>query len=180
MRYHAQGVTLLELMTAIAVLAILAGIGVPAFTNIVRNSQIAAGSNDLVQALTLARSEALTRGRRVSVCAIEDEETCATDDGAAWQNGWMVFEDEFGDAGVLDDSDVVLQRWGPPINGLRLAGADEGGDELSAVTFTRNARAEFVAEFAVDKSGCKDEQKRLIEVNAAGRVSLTRAMCAED
>ncbi len=176
MRYHAQGVTLLELMTAIAVLAVLAGIGVPAFTNIVRNSQIGSGSSDLVQALTVARSEALTRGRRVSVCALADEDTCAVDDADAWQNGWIVFEDEFGDAGVLDESDVVLQRWSAPINGVAVVAADD----TSSVTFTRNARSEFVVDFTVDKYGCKGPQKRQINVNAAGRVSLTRAACSED
>ncbi|MGH8185626.1 MAG: GspH/FimT family pseudopilin [Steroidobacteraceae bacterium] len=172
MRERARGFTLLELMTAIAVLAVLAGLGVPAFTNIVRNNQIAAESGNLVTALTLARSEALKRGVRVSVCGAAGADACAED--ADWSDGWLVFTDDFGDIGVIDDQDEVVQVWPAPLSGVAVNTVD------ASVTFTRNARAEFAATFNVLKDGCSGEQQRVISVGASGRVNLTRIACPED
>jgi type IV fimbrial biogenesis protein FimT len=177
MQIRPRGFSLLELMTAITVLAVVLGMGVPAFASIMRNNQIAAQSNNLLQALTLARSEALTRGKRVSVCAAgADENSC----GAAWQSGWVVFEDDFGSAGSIDASDVVLQRWSATTSGVEITGVDDDGSAASSVTYMRNGRAEFVVDFTVDKDGCDGEQERQINVNLSGRVALTRVMCTED
>src|SRR5690606_8981645 len=57
-RPNAVGFTLLELLTAIAVLGVLLAIGVPAFTETIRTNRLAAQANDVVQALSMARSEA--------------------------------------------------------------------------------------------------------------------------
>jgi type IV fimbrial biogenesis protein FimT len=166
-----QGFTLLELMTALAVLAILAGVGIPAFRDIVRNNQIAAESGDMVTALTLARSEALKRGMRVSVCGADGDE-CS--DEADWSGGWIVFTDDFGDMGVIDEQDEVLQVWPAPLSGVVVGTAD-----TQSVTFDRTARAEFEEGFTVRKEGCGKEQLRTIEVKLSGRVSLTRSDCPE-
>jgi type IV fimbrial biogenesis protein FimT len=172
MRQRARGVTLLELMTAIAVLAILAGVGVPAFTSVVRNSQISAESGNLITALNLGRSEALKRGMRVSVCGAAAANAC-TDD-SDWSQGWLVFTDEFGDIGVIDAQDVVLQVWPAPLSGVGV------NANVSAITFARDARAEFPGDFTVLKSGCTKNQQREIEVVPSGRISLTRSDCPED
>jgi type IV fimbrial biogenesis protein FimT len=174
MHKRTQGFTLLELMTAIAVLAVLMGLGVPAFTNIMRNSQIASQSGNLVTALTLARSEALKRGVRVSVCGVDAEDPEACMEGADWSNGWIVFADDFGDMGVVDENDEVLQAWPAPLSGVAI------GTEMQSITFTRTARAEFVGSFDVTKPGCTGDQQRQIDVSLSGRVSLTRVECAEE
>jgi type IV fimbrial biogenesis protein FimT len=172
MRERARGFTLLELMTAIAVLAVLAGLGVPAFTNIVRNSQIAAESGNLVTALTLARSEALKRGVRVSVCGAAGAEACSED--ADWSAGWLVFTDDFGDMGVVDENDEVIQAWPAPLTGVAV------NTLTQSITYTRNARAEFAGSFNVLKAGCNGDQQRVINVAPSGRVSLTRIECPEE
>ena len=64
-----RGFTLLELMITVAVLAILLSLGVPSFAETIRNNRVAAQTNELVTALSLARSEASKRGMPVSVCA---------------------------------------------------------------------------------------------------------------
>src|SRR5262245_55462328 len=96
------GFTLLELMAAVAVFAVLLGVGVPAFTDVIRNNQISTASSDLVSALALARSEAMKRGVRVSICAAATQDTCATGEAAKnWSTGWIVFTDDFGGAGTM-------------------------------------------------------------------------------
>lgn len=169
MRARVCGFTLLELMTAIAVLAVLMGIGVPAFTSIMRNSQIAAESGNLVAALTLARSEALKRGVRVSVCGAAGANVCAAP--ANWSNGWIVFVDDFGAIGTIDPNDEPLQSWTAPANGVVVNTAAQ------SVTFTRTARAELEASFNVLKAGCTGTQQRQIDVKFSGRVGLQHIAC---
>lgn len=77
---RALGFTLLELMVTIAVAAILAVIAVPSFREFILNQRIKNASYDLISALTLARSEAITRNTNVSVIAT----------GGSWKGGWCV------------------------------------------------------------------------------------------
>jgi len=65
-RYQ-DGVTLLELMTVIAIVAILATIAVPNFQVQLKNNRVASLNNELVALLTFARSEAVRRSVPVTV-----------------------------------------------------------------------------------------------------------------
>jgi type IV fimbrial biogenesis protein FimT len=86
------GVTLIELVIALAVLGILVTLATPAFSNLVANSSRTTAVNDLFHALFLARSEAIKRGRIVSLCPSSDGQTCSRQ--RDWTSGWMVFVNE--------------------------------------------------------------------------------------
>jgi type IV fimbrial biogenesis protein FimT len=167
-RRRAAGFNLIELMVTLSVAGVLLGIAIPSFTDVIRSNQIAAQSNQLMSALALARSESVKRGTRVSVCAAN---TCgdasATPD---WVQGWTVFADDFGTAGVIDPSDVVIQSWPRVTNSVNVAGT-------AAVTFARTGRAEFARSFNIVKSGCGKGQKRDISVGLSGRVSFAKSDC---
>ena len=165
-----RGFTILELLVAIAVLAILVGIGVPSFIDVVRNNRIAAASANFVAALTLARDEALKRGTRVSMCPAEDQDSCA--DTTDWSSGWIVFADDFGDAGVVDEADTILQIWAAPGSEVTVLAED-----AATFSFTSRARALRAQEFTVSKEGCIGNQQRVVEVSIAGRIGLTRQDC---
>lgn len=80
------GFSLLELITTIAVAAILAALAIPSFTSVINNSRLTAGSNALVAAMHHARSEAVRRNARVTVCPSINGNTCAV--SGDWQN-WI-------------------------------------------------------------------------------------------
>lgn len=61
------GLTIVELMVTIAVLAILAAIAAPSFVNLIRENQAASVSNELLGAVQLARGEAIKRMKDVDV-----------------------------------------------------------------------------------------------------------------
>ena len=113
----AKGFTLLELMTAIAVMAVLLSVGVPSFIQIIRNNRITAQTNEMVAALNIARSESIKRGIPVSVCSSTDSATCAG--SGTWGTGWIVFTDA-GAAGQVNAGDEVLQVWPGVQGGLQL------------------------------------------------------------
>jgi len=76
----ARGFTLIELVTTITIMTILAGIAVPSFSAFVANQRIRNVSFDLMAALTLARSQAVTRNTSVSLQKV----------GTDWDGGWRV------------------------------------------------------------------------------------------
>jgi type IV fimbrial biogenesis protein FimT len=167
-----RGVTLLELMVALSVLGVLLAIGVPAYTNITRENQIAAQSSTLMQAIILARSEALKRGLRVSVCPIANGDSSACLTANDWAGGWMIFEDDFGGAGTVDAGDRTLQVF-PPAPGIQITTTTAS----AAVVFLPTAAAQARAEFDVTKSGCTGQQQRSVVVEATGRASTNRKAC---
>jgi type IV fimbrial biogenesis protein FimT len=56
-----KGFTILELMVAITVVAILIGLAVPSLTEIIKRNEIAAQNNELIALVHLARNEAIRR-----------------------------------------------------------------------------------------------------------------------
>ena len=56
-----RGVTLVELLVAIAVLAILTTIAAPSLTQVIHNNRVASQNNELVALINLAKSQAIRR-----------------------------------------------------------------------------------------------------------------------
>jgi len=121
-----RGLTLIELMVALAVLVILLTVAVPGMRNFVKNNRLTAAANALSTSMALARSEAVRRGRPVTVCSSSGGTAC---DGAAWAEGWIVFVDE-GAAGSVDTSDEIIRVFGKAGDGVTI---DLGG--MSYVRF---------------------------------------------
>jgi type IV fimbrial biogenesis protein FimT len=84
-----RGFSLIELMVAITVAAILTVIAVPSFTNAIRGNRISSASNALLADLSYARAEAVTRGTDVSMCPSADGKTCTG--STAYDTGWLVY-----------------------------------------------------------------------------------------
>ena len=159
-----RGFTLLELMAAVAVLGVLFTVGVPSFSNIIRKNRIATHTNEIVAALALARSEAVKRSEPVAVCSTDASQT---DCAAGWSGGWIMFTDG-ATAGIVDGTDVILQRWSAPSDDrIGVTGT------LLSVRFLRDGRAQAAADFTVVPSSCHERDVRVVQLNAAGR-AVTR------
>ncbi len=168
------GVTLLELIVTMAVLALLVGIGIPSFNSVVRNNRLATQANELVAALSLARSEASKRGLPVSVCVSSGGATCDTG-SPDWADGWIVFVDA-GAAGAVDGTDEVLQV------GRRLAagyGLEETEVGAAFIQFLPSGLAEPAAwrRLQLEWSAAPDGRQRCISIAPGGRVGTTREAC---
>jgi type IV fimbrial biogenesis protein FimT len=104
-----RGFTLVELLVALSIGLILLTIAIPGYAYLLNASRLTAVTNDLVSAIHLARSEAINRGMRVTVCKtsspMSTQPLC--DSAADWPNGWLVFVDD-GTRGVIDSGDTLL------------------------------------------------------------------------
>jgi len=75
-----RGFSLMELMLTLVIAATLIGVAVPAFRGLINSNRVLTQSNDIVAALNLARSEAITRNATITFCgaATATSTTCAT------------------------------------------------------------------------------------------------------
>lgn len=110
MSKHA-GFTIIELMIVITIAAILAAFAMPAIGEWSRNGNRTAVVTTLLSSLHLARSEAVKRNARVSMCPSDDptavDAQCSGEKDFA--TGWIVFEDIDSDLEhSTDDKEEVL------------------------------------------------------------------------
>lgn len=67
-RTRGRGVTLVELMVTLAIAAILVMIAVPSFRNITLSNRLTTAANQVVDAINMARVEAVKRNNFVQLC----------------------------------------------------------------------------------------------------------------
>ncbi|OUR73993.1 hypothetical protein A9Q78_01885 [Methylophaga sp. 41_12_T18] len=91
-----QGFTLIELIITLSIAAILMAIAAPSFSGIIQNNRMTTQYNELLASLSLARSEAIKRTQRVTVCQSSTNNSCGGD-SSSWHSGWIVFVDENAD-----------------------------------------------------------------------------------
>ena len=116
------GFTLIELMVTLSIAVIMLTIAIPNFRDFLLNSRLTAQTNELVLALTYAKSEAIKRNVRVAVCSRSTDTACSGN--TTWDNGWLVFVDNNGN-GTVDGADQILKVRAPLDGGNTLrAGRD--------------------------------------------------------
>lgn len=119
---HCRGLTLIELMVGLAVMALTLAIAAPQFKRWGGSTRVSTQAADLERALAYARSASQLRGVRVTVCrtAAPLATSPGCDASASWSQGWIIFVDNVhvagNQAGVIDGSDTVL-RIGEAVTG---------------------------------------------------------------
>lgn len=169
-----RGFSLLELMVGITVLAVLLGLAVPMFRQVIRNNRIVAQNNDFITALSMARSEAIKRSNAVTVCPSVDGLACSgvTD----WTTGWITFADANSN-GSLDGAEIVLQQTGSMVPGMAIASPTFTSIRYTATGMLNGAAGTFLLR-RNDCVSTTGTEARQIAVAVTGRVSTTRVNCS--
>lgn len=171
MRLPAQtGFTVVELMISIVVAAVLLALASPSFVEFTKNRRITAQANEFVSTLSLARSEALKRVSRVTVCASSNGTSCT----GGWNQGYLVFNDD-NNNGSVDGGESIL----------KVVSALAGANTLNGITGTVASYVSYVSSghskltSGAFQSGsialCDDRgvsHGRAITVNVTGRVRV--------
>lgn len=174
-----RGMTLIELMVTLAILVIVLAIAIPSLTTFVKNTRLDTATTDIQSALSLARSEAVTRREAVSVCISKDGSTC--EEGTAWKDGLLVFTNgAVGDtAGQPSNNDQLLKyiQISDPaltITPVKLPGTTSPFGGVSYIRFTPSgmAQAPGALQLCDDRSG---PTGRRIALTQVGRTETTRS-----
>lgn len=88
------GLTLIELMVVIAMVAIVLAIGIPEYQNFTRSNTLLAEVHTLKGDIALARSEAATTGGNVVICPSSDPTSTNPNPSCSgtseWNTGWII------------------------------------------------------------------------------------------
>jgi len=93
-RIRARGFTLVEMMVTVAIAAALVGLGAPSLRSLLARHAVANEAGAMLDAVRLARSEAMKRGGPVILCKTNPlaASACSTDARVGWQT-WLVYAD---------------------------------------------------------------------------------------
>ena len=152
-----RGFTLIELMVTIAVVAILTTVAVPGFRDLIRNNRVTTQTNEVVSALNFARTEAIKRGRSVTVRL------------QPVGDGWSA---------TVSTADADLRFVDRRDSGVAIV--DEVldiGFRPSGVAFRPGVPDGIVALDVQPKDGCSKQQSRRIAVGFSGQITTTRQDC---
>ncbi|NND66494.1 MAG: type II transport protein [Halioglobus sp.] len=103
-----RGFTLVEMLVVLLVAALTLAVAAPLLTNIALRARVGVEATRLLLAINLARSEAVLRGTRVTLCpssvARDGEATCA----GHFAQGWMIFANADRDVSADAERDELL------------------------------------------------------------------------
>ena len=103
---HQLGLTVVELMVAVSVFAIMATTGVPAMAYFISSQHQLSTKDALLSSLRTARDEAQRRSIPVMVCpATATGNLCGTN----WTSGWLVYIDKDNDS-KFGSADQLLEQ----------------------------------------------------------------------
>jgi type IV fimbrial biogenesis protein FimT len=142
MKGCARGITLIEMLVAVIIIAIVILIGAPTLRELTLNNRQVTAINDLMTSLNLARAEAVKRGVRTAVCRGSaapgcentpagccDKTAITTTNG--WEQGWFGFVDTNQDSNLNNDpGDALIQRHEGLPEGTTLRGNNNVEDRV--------------------------------------------------
>lgn len=185
-----RGFTLLELMTTLAVLALLVVAAAPSLAEFHRNAVLTNTTNTLVSSIYRTRSEAMKEGKFAIMIPGGDE---GATDHSDWKNGWMIFIDNNLNRKFDTGDDVVFRQPSKDFpeyiefdkNGPTLADGTTPAVMFNGSGFSRTKDSGFGAmTIEVRRNDVPDNRKieytRRIKLAETGRLRTCRPASATD
>lgn len=172
-RKHA-GLTIVELMVAIVLVAIVLSLGIANYDHFSTSNTVVAELHSLRGAITLARSEAATTGANILVCSSNDPTSTAPSCSGVneWNTGWVVLSPANGSC--LATSGQPLAAQGPLLSQNTIVFVPSAGSGTpTSFCFNRNGfpTSPSTAGMFVFNTKTADAGDRLcLSINLAGHM----------
>jgi len=156
------GFTLIEILIALSIVAILAGVAVASFSSWVARVKVEEVVDNLQQSIFHARSETIKHGGRIYLCGSVDRSTC----GSSFSRGWLVFHDA--------DNSQQVDNGESLISTMRVDGADfqvavanaDDGQALNGISY--NHRGYSSVPIAITVS--RNQNSESFTINRSGHI----------
>ena len=178
----ARGFTLIELMVALTLGAILMFVAAPSFVTFQRNSELTSFTNSMVAAINSTRGEAMKRGRYAMLTPTDDTN---------WNSGWKAFVSFNATTRAYDSTQdlIVVTRDAAP-SYLSITANGSALDSPPYIMFDASGFSKKkdgspgnltfkVARNDVDTSQLNSET-RLVIISVTGRVRVCKPASATD
>lgn len=165
---YGSGFTLTELMVVLAIAAVLLAVATPSLRQLIERQRLRTTANDLFAAIDLVRSQAITRGRRVTMAPLDPT-------GSDWSKGWVVFIDRNDNRRPDADEEVIFEQ-GPAATGISIRYGFSASPGTAYIAYngagrscsSNNSQAAHWGSLSV----MLGEQARNIKINMLGRVRI--------
>lgn len=107
---QSRGLTLVELMVVVAIMAVLAALAGPSFMGTIERYRVSTVTDQLASALMLAQAEAIKRAGNVGLARLSGGDCPALATAQEWSCGWQVFIDT-NNNGVLNAGEATIQQF---------------------------------------------------------------------
>tara|TARA_Y100000766_G_scaffold205920_1_gene177719 strand:+ start:914 stop:1435 length:522 start_codon:yes stop_codon:yes gene_type:complete len=170
-----KGLSLIELLVALSIGAIIMVFALPGFESIIRHNQAQQLAGEWASALRYARSEAIQRAHGVSICpsANTDYSSC----GSNWSMGWIIFPNENEDTVMNnDDTEFPLRVHRQLSNNLTLTAQPSN----TLITFSSRGfvdTADVGTVFSIQANGCSGPNLHRITLLLNGDISVSTDNC---
>lgn len=174
-----RGLTLIELMITLVILAVTATMATPAMQRLLQGNRLRTETTRLLDAVNLARSEAVMRNTPVSLCPSVMASSGIPACTSSYAQGWMVFANRDRDSVFDADSDEVIRAFGAIPAGYSLtnmAGTRPAGD---LITYLPDGSSRLNRSLLFCPPASRMVEPRAVVINRVGRarISVGEGLC---
>lgn len=173
-RFNHLGLTLIELMITLVILGVTVTAAAPAMRQLVHGSQLRTETSRLLDALNLARSEAVTRNIPVSLCPSAAARSGEANCSGRYAGGWVVFTNRNRDAVVDAGPDEIIRAFAAIPSGYSLTNrtGTRASDEL--ITYLPDGSSRRNLTLLLCPPDSYRLEPRLVVLNTVGRARAGR------
>lgn len=177
-----RGFTLIELMVALAILAVLSMVAAPNLSDTLKRNRVDSTVRELAGALAYARTEAASRGIPVVFCRSNDvasstattPPSCVAAAGASPTDGWIIWEDSNRNGTLEFISGEPLLRVHDNLAMTRLIMFNTAAGVTRSLTFDRHGFANATIQFGLCERDQEVEFARALFMATSGRIAHSR------
>jgi type IV fimbrial biogenesis protein FimT len=172
LRQH--GFSLVELLVAMTILAILMAIAIPSYNSLILSTTATQYASSMAESALLARGEAIRRNAAVTVCVSSNGATCGS---GGWEQGWLVSckTNDLVTCDTAGASTLVIQYQGAAKSGWKITEASG----LATLNFDPSGTGATTASMTVCRATpTVGEQQRLVRIGATGRPTVVKTSSA--
>ena len=171
-----RGLSLIELLIALAVLSITLMLSAPPMQRLVHQNQLRGEASRLVSAINLARSEAILRNSPVSLCPSPRGFDGSSHCSGEYAQGWVVFVNVDRDGQVDDGVDHIIRSFAPAPEGYTLTNRAGTRPVTGAITYLPDGSSRRNRTLLLCAPLARELESWSIVLNMVGRARVERGV----